>query len=89
MTTRYGSFSAPLQSINLEKELDELALALDEVASLIAAHPSFAGIPDIDNEPLESLMVRGAEIAGMRSEDAMLAGPDRKGYCRGRRHLRR
>lgn len=61
------SLAGPLDSFTLDDEddLSTLALALDEVATRLAADPSLRDIEDIEDEPLDSLIERAATAAGL------------------------
>lgn len=65
------SLSSPLDEISIEDEddLSELALALDTVASILSEESMFSDIPDIETEPLESLLARAGELLGIDEDD--------------------
>jgi hypothetical protein len=67
-------FSEPLEELELDDEddLSALALALEEVATLLAAHPLLVSLDlaDIDSEPLESLIARAAAAVRQQAKAA-------------------
>jgi hypothetical protein len=66
------SISEPLDNFDLEDEddLSTLALALDEVATRLAAHSLLRGVVDVEDEPLDSLIERAANAVGAAKVDA-------------------
>lgn len=56
-------FSSPLDfSVYDESDLLRVPVALDEVATLIATHPRLRDVPDIESEPLDSLIRRAEAL---------------------------
>ena len=56
-------FARPIQfEISDEDDLARIPVALDEVATLLAEYPAWVDVPDIETEPLASLLARAAEL---------------------------